>query len=305
MEAMTARTALVEVPLSLRRPNGTVVPATLSVAPLRGVEGKDLGVVAQFRDLSAIRELEEQVRRSDRLAALGTMAAGLAHELKTPAAAIRTFVNDRGLRRLETDPAFRESFQRRVQSELDRITTIIEELLELAGPPRTVRPVPLAPSRLLDHLLDSLTGQIEAKQITVVRHYPVPDATVLGDAQTLPRALGNLVTNAVEAMGPGGRLGLSVAWAERRPGARGGRAPGLAVEISDTGVGIAAVDADRVFNPFFTTKATGTGLGLALAHKIVQDHGGSLTFRSTPGEGTTFRVVLPLGDRTSGGGVHA
>jgi two-component system nitrogen regulation sensor histidine kinase GlnL len=283
------------------------VPATLSVAPLRGVEGKELGVVAQLRDLSAMRELEEQLRRADRLAALGTMAAGLAHELKTPAAAIGTFVTDRGLRRLESDPVFRESFQRRVQTELGRITSIIEELLELAGPPRTVRPVPLSLSRLLERAVESLSGQIEAKQIVVAREFAPACPSVLGDPQTLDRALANLVTNALEAMGPGGRLGLRVGWAEsdpRWPARRPGAMPAVAVEVSDTGVGISAVDADRVFNPFFTTKATGTGLGLALAHKIVQDHGGSITFRSTPGEGTTFRVLLPLGDRAPGG-AHA
>jgi PAS domain S-box-containing protein len=306
MEVLATRTAAAEVPLTLRRPNGATLVVALSVAPLRRPEGKDLGVVAQFRDLSAIRELEEQLRRSDRLAALGTMAAGLAHEIKTPAAAIATLVRERQLRRLAADEAYREYFGRRVREELERITTIVEQLLELAGPPRIVRPVPLSPARLLDRAVESLAGLVETKQILVRRDYPSPDLQVPGDPQTLDRALANLVTNALEAMGPGGELGLRVAWADAEPGRvrrRGGPPRAVVVEVRDTGVGIPPGTADRVFNPFFTTKPAGTGLGLALTHKIVEDHGGRIGFESVPGRGTTFRVLLPHGDR-AGGGLH-
>jgi two-component system sensor histidine kinase HydH len=106
-------------------------------------------------------------------------------------------------------------------------------------------------------------------------------------------------------MAPGGRLTLRAGWCEGGTALgtarRGGAPRRLQVEIEDTGAGIGAAEADKVFNPFFTTKSSGTGLGLALAHKIIENHGGSITFRSTPGVGTTFRVVLPLQAERAGG----
>jgi signal transduction histidine kinase len=119
------------------------------------------------------------------------------------------------------------------------------------------------------------------------------------DPEVLYQALVNLVRNALDAMPAGGRLVLRTGWSDAADVARPGRwaaggARRVQVEIEDSGVGIPAGDADRVFNPFFTTKDGGTGLGLALAHKIVEDHGGSIDFRSAPGGGTVFRIVLPL-----------
>jgi two-component system nitrogen regulation sensor histidine kinase GlnL len=129
------------VSLSLRRRNGTSVPVEMSAAPLRGLEGKDLGVVGVFRDVSQVRELEGQLRRSDRLAALGTLAAGLAHEIKNPLASLRTFT--RIMPRKFEDARFRETFIRVVPRELERINGIVEQLLELARPSR-LRPTPLS-----------------------------------------------------------------------------------------------------------------------------------------------------------------
>src|SRR5436190_8398503 len=132
----------------------------------------------------------------------------------------------------------------------------------------------------------------------VVREYARDLPTVWADPNALYEGLVNLVRNALDAMPSGGRLTLRAGWADggaalpgRRPvtGARRVR-----IEIADSGVGINPGDADRVFNPFFTTKDGGTGLGLALTHKIVEDHGGSITFRSSPGVGTTFQILLPL-----------
>ena len=294
METLEGRSGRANVSLTLRRPNGTSFPIETSTAPLRGREGKDLGVVGVFRDVTVLRELEEQLRRSDRLAALGTLAAGLAHEIKNPLTSLRTFT--RFMPRKFDDERFRERFQRVVPHELERINAIVEQLLELARPARlSFQPVRLA--ELIDRVLDLYADQLEGKGINVHHEYARDCPPIEADPEYLYQAFVNLVANALDAMDEGGRLTLRVGWSHGdplttlRPGGSGRR---VKVEIEDTGKGIAPSEADRVFNPFFTTKASGTGLGLALTHKIVEDHRGRITFRSRPGGGTTFRVVLPV-----------
>jgi len=294
METLERRSGVANVSLTLRRPNGTTLPIEMSTAPLRGREGKDLGVVGVFRDVTVLRELEEQVRRSDRMAALGTLAAGLAHEIKNPLTSLRTFT--RFMPRKFDDERFRERFQRVVPHELERINAIVEQLLELARPARLAfQPVRLA--ELMERTLDLYADQIEGKGVEVRREYARDCAPIQADPEYLYQAFGNLVANALDAMETGGRLTLRVGWNQGgdppgppQPGASGRY---LKVEIEDTGKGISWSQADKVFNPFFTTKASGTGLGLALTHKIVEDHRGRISLRSVPGKGTTFRVILP------------
>jgi PAS domain S-box-containing protein len=299
METLSTRSGTANVSLTLRRLNGTTVPVEMGTAPLRRLEGKDLGVVGVFRDVSQVRELEGQLRRSDRLAALGTLAAGLAHEIKNPLASLRTFT--RIIPRKFEDPRFRETFMRVVPHELERINGIVEQLLELARPSR-LRPAPTAIPVLLDRVLELYANELDTKQIVVAREYARDVPSVGADQDRLYEAFVNLVSNALEAMETGGRLTVRTGWhrsAEADAGSTGRRR--VRVEIEDSGSGISLSEADKVFDPFFTTKAAGTGLGLALTHKIIEDHGGSISFRSAPGVGTTFTVVLPMAaERPSG-----
>jgi len=296
MQTLATRVPSGETQLTLRRRTGGVVPVEFSAAPLKGGEGKDLGVVGVIRDLSVVRELESQLQRSDQLAALGTLAAGLAHEIKNPLTSVLTFT--RHLRRRFDDDHFREKFLSVVPRELERINAIVEQLLELARPtPLRFTSVALAP--LLDRVVELYANDIDAKQIRVYREYAGGLPPVQGDEEYLYQVFVNLVTNAVDALPRGGRLTIRVAREHRgdawllalRPH-RGARR--LAVDIEDDGAGLAPTDAPRIFDPFFTTKEKGTGLGLAITHKIVEDHGGTITFKSVPGEGTTFRVTLPV-----------
>jgi PAS domain S-box-containing protein len=300
METLSSRTGITSVSLRLMRRPGTSLPIELSAAPLRGAEGKDLGVVAIFKDVTIVHELEAELRRSDRLAALGTLAAGLAHEIKNPLSSLQTFT--RLVTRKFNDQRFRETFEKVVPRELDRINGIVERLLELARPHRlSLRPVQVPV--LLERVLDLYTNQIDAKQITVLREYAPDLPAIHGDAEHLYQAFLNLVANALEAMNTGGHLTLRTGWGEPKdwlPLARRAPTPGVKIEIEDTGSGISLPEADRIFNPFFTTKEAGTGLGLALTHKIIEDHGGTITFRSSPGVGTTFRLLLPVIDQRPG-----
>jgi len=295
MEAIGSRAPSPGVTATLRRRNGRTVPIEISTVPLKGGDGKDLGVIAAMRDVTVVRELEQRLRRSDRLAALGGMAAGLAHEIRNPLTSLLTF--SRHLTRRFDDEQFRAKFQSVVPRELERINGIVERLLELSRPARlTFSPVRLP--ALLDRAAELCAHELEAAGVRLVREYARDFPTVWADPDQLYQAFVNLVRNALDAMPSGGHLTLRVAWPDAgvlRPGRY--PSPGarrVRVEIADTGVGISPGDAERVFNPFFSTKDGGTGLGLALTHKIVEDHGGSIDFRSAPGAGTTFRLDIPL-----------
>ncbi|MBI2202928.1 MAG: HAMP domain-containing protein [Candidatus Rokubacteria bacterium] len=290
METLAKRSPMAGVAITFKRRNGTGIPVEFSTAPLRAGEGKDLGVVGMFRDVSVVRDLESQLRRSDRLAAVGTFAAGLAHEIKNPLTSLLTF--SRHLQRRFDDEVFREKFQRVVPRELERINGIVDRLLELTRPARLDFKLVGIPA-LLERVLDLYANEVESKQIRVVRDVARDLPRIEADPDALYRAFVNLVGNALDAMSTGGRLTLRAGWANGdRSAAR--RARHVAIEVQDDGVGIPEADTDRVFNPFFTTKDTGTGLGLALTHKIIDDHGGTIDVASGAGRGATFRITLPV-----------
>jgi len=293
-ETLATRAPIASVPLTLRRRNGTTLPIEFSTAPLKGGEGKDLGVIGVFRDLTLVRKLESDLRRSDRLAALGTMAAGLAHEIKNPLTSLLTF--SRHLDRKFDDRNFRERFRSVVPRELERINGIVERLLALARPARLAFTLVRLPE-LLDRALELHVAQFDERHVEVVREYARDVPPIQADTDALYQVFVNLVTNALDAMPRGGRLTVRASWAgtgDPLPPAYRRSTGRVKVEVEDTGVGIEPADTDRIFNPFYTTRDSGTGLGLALAHKIVQDHGGAISFQSTRGRGTTFTIVLSL-----------
>jgi len=292
LETLRTRVGVPQVVLMLPRDEGHSIPVEVATTPLRGAEGQALGVVAILRDLTPVRQLEEQLRRSDRLAALGTLAAGLAHEIKNPLTSIMTF--SRHVARRFDDERFRQRFQSVVPRELERINAIVDGLLRLARPARLVlAPVHLPP--LVEQALELYAPQIEARRIRVRREWSVSVPPVPGDAEHLYQAFLNLVANAIDAMEEeGGTLTVRLGWPQTAEGLGAAFRDRLVLEVMDTGSGIKPEETADVFNPFFTTKSGGTGLGLAIAHKIVEDHGGTVTFRSTPGQGTVFTVALPI-----------
>lgn len=290
METLGASAPSPAVSITLGRRAGPAVPVEFGAAPLRG-EGKDLGAIGVFRDLSLVRELEQRLRRSDRLAGLGRLAAGLAHEIKTPLTSVLTFT--RHLARRFDDERFRERFQAVVPHELERINGIVERLLELARPARLAfAPVHLA--ILADRALALHANELDARSIVVRREYADGVPPAWADHDALYRVLVNLVANALDAMPGGGRLTVRIARADDVIAAHAGARHRVRLEVEDTGVGIAPTDAEQIFTPFFSTKPWGTGLGLALTHKLVEEHGGTIDFQTIPNSGTTFRILLPL-----------
>jgi len=150
---------------------------------------------------------------------------------------------------------------------------------------------------LIDRALELYVDQFDDRRVEVVREYARDVPSIQADKDALYRVFVNLVANALDAMPRGGRLTVRAGWAgtgDPVPQAHWRPTSRVKVEVEDTGVGIEPSDNDRIFNPFYTTRDSGTGLGLALAHKIIQDHGGAISFQSAKGRGTTFTIVLSL-----------
>jgi two-component system sensor histidine kinase HydH len=232
-------------------------------------------------ELAAQRDqLLDEVRKGEQMRAVGTLAAGLAHEIKNPLASIKTFTDY--LEAHYADPAFRAKFQKIVGGEVERINLIVQQLLEFAKPvPPKLQPVTLP--ALLDETLEFLNSELVQHHIEVHRRYATR-AQVLGDPQQLKQVFLNLVLNSLHAMDGAGRLDCQTAL----------QGADLAVTITDTGTGITPKDLPHIFEPFFTTKPTGTGLGLAVVQGLIKEHGGRIEVTSHPGQGTSFTLYLPV-----------
>ena len=267
----------------LRRPDGTAVPVRLTFSALRSGEGARLGLIGACDDLSAIRAMEARMRQADRLATLGRMAANIAHEIRNPLASLTGAIEVLTSTAAAGDA--RERLSQIVVRESERLNQIITNFLEYARPaPLTLESVDVAEA--LEGVLVLLEHHGASGGLKMVRAFSSPLVWRV-DPQQFRQVLWNLCRNAVEAMPEGGelRVGATVV-----PGQR------LEVWVADGGHGIAPDDLAHVFEPFFSTKPGGTGLGLSLVHRIVQEHGGEVDVRSTLGLGTTFTVTLPTRD---------
>ncbi|NOY45096.1 MAG: PAS domain-containing protein [Deltaproteobacteria bacterium] len=244
-----------------------------------GQEGGQRGLILQFRDVTEERMVRRTLERMDRLASLGRLAAGVAHEVRNPLTGVALLLDD--LHDRLPDPADREAL-RQALGEIERLEGIVQELLEYAR-------VDTAPKRecrigeIVEGSLFLVEKTARRQGIRVVRREEVGDARVLAAPEKLKQAVLNLLLNAVQAMPDGGELRVTVA-------AEGDR---VAVEVADTGVGIPPGDQERIFEPFFSLRPGGSGLGLSITHTIVEDHGGTVEVSSSPGEGSVFRLLLP------------
>ncbi len=284
-----------EAESTLETPDGRTVPVSIVTAPLFDRRGTVEAAVAVLRDISRIRELEAEVRRGETLAAAGRMALGLAHEVRNPLGAIRGAVQLLA-RELADQPRFGEYTDVLIK-EVDRVNRIIEQLLDLARPVQ-LRPGPLNLHQLLERVALLSSEGAEAQGVTIGRRYDPSLPPILGDEDRLVQVFHNLVRNALEAMKHGGRLTLTTRislnplFAKMDLGA--GQRSMVEVQVTDEGAGIPEAVRGKVFDPFFTTKERGLGLGLALCHRIVEEHKGALRIDSAEGRGTTVTSFLPI-----------
>jgi two-component system sensor histidine kinase PilS (NtrC family) len=252
-----------------------------------------------FQDVTQVVEMEKELRRTERLAGVGQLAADMAHEVRNPLAAISGSVQmlQSGLRSDGADPE-RRHLMEIVVREADRLDRLIKDFLTFARPsPARSDPV------LLRSLVEKVLGMFEAvRPAGVAVEVSIdPALRVQADAGQLTQLFWNLILNAVQAMPDGGPLGIAASALpeppqehpeERRKDAEEEACAWAEIVISDAGTGIAPNVLDRIFDPFFTTKREGSGLGLATVARIVDDHGGSLRVESQVGRGTAFRVRL-------------
>jgi signal transduction histidine kinase len=291
--------------LELRTPSGRIktVGFTLSFVP--DADGRPAGAAVFFKDLTHVEHREEQERLKDRLAALGEMAANLAHEIRNPLAGIEVSC---GLlkRRLSPEDPGREILDK-VLGEVRRLDRTITSSLEFARP-LTLSLSAGAIEPLLDDALHAVRLRRGEAKVRVERKFNAAGSTVRMDRGQLRQVFENLFLNAFQAMDDEGVLTIETDTALAPPAPQTPyRPPGavatdpwagfdkyLVVRVSDTGPGVSVEDQDKLFYPFFTTKKHGSGVGLSMARKIVDSHRGLIDFQNRPGRGVTFTVRLPL-----------
>jgi PAS domain S-box-containing protein len=275
--------------------HNAVVRASSSI--FHGQQGEMLGALVVVTDITALKRLELQIRRSDRLASLGTLSAGMAHEIKNPLVSIKTFAQLLPERYQDSD--FRDTFSNLIGHEIDRIDSLVNQLLRFARPAKPVLK-PMHVHEILEKSLQLVGHRLYQKEIKLARSWHADVDTIRADADQLEQVFLNFFLNAMDAMMHGGVLTVGTEihaaseWVAAISGTNGGSHEVLRVTVRDDGEGIRKEDIPHVFDPFFTTKDYGTGLGLSVVHGIIQEHGGQIEVESELRKGTSFHILLPL-----------
>jgi signal transduction histidine kinase len=281
--------AVVAAPLVVQR--GPVGALVVETGP--GVEptADDLEALALFSSQAAIaiRTTHELERlRSGALAALGRMATQVAHEIKNPLAGLRLYARHLELQLARAGDGAGAELAQKIGSVVDHLAGVVTEITAFGRTPELER-APASIAALLDECVALAQARHPVEGLEVVRAYDDACPAAAVDARELRKAFLNLLVNALEALGPGGRLRLATAWE-----AAGGV---ITVVVEDTGAGMSEETLARIFDLFYTTKPHGTGLGMAIARSVVERHGGELVVRSAPGKGTRVSVRLPVAAR--------
>jgi len=269
--------------LTLRRPDGSNLPLGMSTSILKDDAGEGRGVIAVFKDLTEVHQMEERMRKADRLAAIGELSAGIAHEIRNPLASISGSIEIL-YNELELSGDDKHLMEL-IMKESDRLNKIINDFLEFARlrPPRR-RPVEMG--KCVDEVAALLANNPAARNGIDIRVVHADgELTVESDEEQMKQVVVNLAINACEAMTRGGKLAIET---RRTPDGQ------AKITVRDEGPGIGLEARARLFEPFFTTKEGGTGLGLAIANKIVESHGGTIETRNREEGGAEFSVVIPL-----------
>lgn len=297
--------------VTLRVNGGREIPLAVSSSIFKSRDDKILGALIVFYDLTERKILEMEMRRTDRLASLGTLAAGMAHEIKNPLVSLKTFTQL--IPEKYDDKEFRENFSKIATNEVDRINNLVEQLLNFARPaPPTFRETDLC--EVLENTLVLLQSRINEQNAWVNKDIKVKPLLAMADGDQLRQVFINVIINALQSMDKGDALTIVVDVRKAKKFARssdsiaGPRKDGryiwgrdyAGIEISDAGKGIDPEDLPHLFDPFFTTRKSGAGLGLSIAHSIVKEHQGLIEVRSRLGKGTSFSILLPLSTQHTG-----
>ena len=276
------------------RKDGTQITLGLNVSHLKDESGKSRGVIGIFQDLTKIKEMEMEVKKREKMAMIGELAAGMAHEIRNPLASLSG-----SMQILKQELSLKEDHARLMEialREMDRLNTTITEFLVYAKP----TPLQKRNMNINDLLLDAInlfknSDIFRSSNISVQTEFKEEIMMLSIDSHQMSQVFWNLSLNAIQSMVNGGMLTIY----SRRSGMR--RFEGMSKKIEwaeiifkDTGVGIDEEILDKIFLPFFTTKESGSGLGLAIVHRIIEEHGGRIYVKSKPGKGTQFTLYLPV-----------
>ena len=267
---------------AFQRPGGGEIKLGLSISSLNDHRGNKVGQIIIFQDLTHIKEMEETMRRSEKLATIGQLAAGIAHEIRNPLASISG-----SIQLLKEEKGEGKNTQRLMEiilAESSRLNRLITDFLLYAQPPK-LNKQKVVVGALVDNTLEVFSRSPQWTKNIKLSKSIEPNTAIAGDPQQLEQVLWNLFINAVDAMEGKGMLEVKVN--------KNGRGDKVTLLVSDTGKGIAPKDINKIFDPFFTTKEGGSGLGLSIVHKIVEIHGGDISVENQPERGATFSLTFP------------
>jgi two-component system sensor histidine kinase PilS (NtrC family) len=277
--------------------DGKKIYLGFSISPLTDPDGALIGHTLIFQDVTRFKEMEDQIKRVDKMAAVGALAAGMAHEIRNPLASLSG-----SIQMLRSELTLDDSQHHLMEitlRESERLNALITDFLLFAQPPQSHK-VLYPIGRILEETLDLFVHSPSFHDgIRVLRPSPQEEIRVWIDPDQMKQVFWNLFINAAQSMSDGGQIQVQL----RRGNALGATGPSLSslardkewvkISISDSGTGIAAEEKEKIFEPFFTTKENGTGLGLSIVHKIIENHKGLIKVDSEVGRGSTFSVFLP------------
>jgi PAS domain S-box len=266
---------------------GKKIPIGITTSLLRDKKNTFLGIVVTFKDLEHIKHLEEQMRRADRLAAVGSLAAGIAHEIRNPLGSIRGLVQ---LLQEDFKPEDqRAAYAQVIVKEVDRLNKVVEELLSFSRPEVSELEAAFEPvniNEVIDQTLLLASHNAATIHVEIKKQFADTLPFISADGKKLQQAFFNIIINAFSAMEGGGSLTITTA--HRREQRL------VQVVFTDTGYGIPPETVNKIFDPFFTSKKGGTGLGLTITHQIIASHQGKIDVKSELGEGTSFIISFPV-----------
>lgn len=280
---LTENESEIERDISFSLDGERTVSLEFNVSSLKGDSGEFLGDIVLFRDLTEINNLKMEIEKNQRLASLGNLAAGVAHEIRNPLSSIKGFATY-FKERYKDIPDDKKTAEIMVQ-EVERLNRVISQLLEFASPVK-IHKKSVSMVTLIQHSLKMIEGHAREKNIEIKTDLDHHTKDLYIDPDKINQVFLNIYLNAIEAMENNGTLYVRLTEDKKNNMAK--------VEISDTGKGIIKEDLTHVFDPYFTTKQSGTGLGLAIVHKIIESHKGDIRVESERGAGTTVTILLPV-----------
>lgn len=271
---------------------GKTIPVAWNFSSMRDEKGMLVGLVGIGRDLTETKQLQAQLFQSDKLASLGVLAGGIAHEIRNPlgisSAAAQLFLER------PDDPQLLKECAQRIHSGIQRASEIIERLLQFARP-ATRQSEPTDINRIIDDVLELTSKQLVNQHISIQKEFYSPMPLINADGKLLKQVFLNIILNASNVMPKGGQLWIKTSMGKKRLPHQ------IEITFKDSGPGISKEDIDKVFDPFFTTMpmGKGTGLGLSICYGIIKEHGGTIRVESNQGRGSAFIITLPLSKHQS------